>query len=209
MDNLNRKEKLLFEYIREYYRLNGTYPTYNMMMESMEYKSKRSISILIDRLIEKEYINKNSQSQLRLTKSLNDTDNQDTVNVPLLGEIACGQPIFAEQFIEATYAISTAFINTGEKYFLLRAQGDSMNDPKGNYSPINSGDLLLVRVQPNAENGQRVVALVNNEATVKEFCRMSDHIVLKPQSDNPRNAPIILTEEFQIQGVVERVFPDL
>ena len=82
--------------------------------------------------------------------------------------------------------------------------GDSMNK-KG----IQNGNLVLVRQQPDADNGQAVVALINDKATVKELHKAKNAIILKPRSTNPENKPIILTDDFQIQGVVVASLPSI
>ncbi|MCF6167088.1 transcriptional repressor LexA [Lutibacter sp.] len=124
----------------------------------------------------------------------------DTVEIPLIGSVSCGLPIFAEENIEAQIPVSTKLIRKSANYFLLRAFGDSMNK-KG----INSGDLLLIKQQQVAESGDLVLALVDDDATVKEFINNGDTIVLKPHSSNPKHQPIILTSDFRIQGVVENI----
>lgn len=124
----------------------------------------------------------------------------DIKMVPLVGTVACGLPIFAEENVEAEIPISTRLLKQGERYFILRAYGDSM-DKAG----INDGDLVLIKQQSTAENGEKVVALINDEAIIKEFSHQCDMIVLKPNSNNKSHYPIILTEDFKIQGVVERV----
>ena len=130
----------------------------------------------------------------------NDVVEEHTVNVPLLGMIACGIPIFAEENIEALIPVSVKLAKPGNKYFLLQASGNSM-DKKG----INDGDLVLIKQQSTAENGQDVVALIDNEATIKEFTSYGDKIILKPKSTNSSHQPIILTSDFQIQGIVVTV----
>ena len=126
-----------------------------------------------------------------------------TVNIPLVGTAACGVPIFAEENIEGLIPVSTSLAKPGYKYFLLHAKGDSMNR-----AGINDGDIVLVRQQPNANDGDKVVALVDDEATIKEFHRTNDVVILKPKSSNPDNEPIILTKDFQIQGVVITTISD-
>ena len=115
---------------------------------------------------------------------------------------ACGSPMLAEENIQAEISISTAIAKKGHEYFLLRADGDSMNQ-----AGINPGDLLLIRQQPTAENGQRVVALIDDEATVKEFDRKGDVVILRPRSSNKEHKPIVLTDNCIIQGVVQAVLP--
>ncbi|MFV1449651.1 S24 family peptidase [Maribacter sp. HS] len=120
--------------------------------------------------------------------------------MPLVGSVSCGLPIFAEENIEAQISISTKLIRKSANYFFLRAFGDSMNK-KG----INSGDLLLIKQQQVAENKDLVLALVDDDATVKEFINNGDTIVLKPHSTNPKHQPMILANDFRIQGIVEKI----
>ena len=126
----------------------------------------------------------------------------ETINIPLLGSISCGTPIFAVENIEAEIPVSVELTKTSNKYFLLRAKGDSMNE-KG----INDGDLVLVKQQQTAENRDNIVALIDDEATIKEFHHKGDIIVLKPRSSNKKHQPIILTRDFKIQGVVVATIP--
>jgi repressor LexA len=87
---------------------------------------------------------------------------------------------------------------------MLKAKGDSMNK-KG----INPGDLILVRQQHTAKNGDLVVALINDEATVKEYRILDEAIALVPRSTNPKHKPIVLQDDFMIQGVVQKVLAGL
>lgn len=73
---------------------------------------------------------------------------------------------------------------------------------------INNGDFVLVRQQSSAENGDTVVAIINDEATIKEFHSTKNAVILKPKSSNPQHVPIILTSDFQIQGVVVKTIPN-
>tara|TARA_B100001115_G_C15819980_1_gene407581 strand:- start:500 stop:1111 length:612 start_codon:yes stop_codon:yes gene_type:complete len=129
-----------------------------------------------------------------------DNTTAQTVKVPLLGEVACGTPIFAEENIEAFIPVSDKLIKSSYRYFILRASGDSMDD-----AGINDGDLVLIRQQQIAKNGDKVVALIDDEATIKEFQNNGNMIVLKPRSKNSKHQPIVLTTDFRIQGVVETV----
>ncbi len=124
----------------------------------------------------------------------------ETILIPLLGNVACGLPIFADENVEAQVSVSIKLIKKGHRYFLLRAKGDSMND-----AGIDDGDLVLIRQQQHAENGNRVVALINDEATIKEYHHNGSLVVLKPKSHNKKYQPIILSDDFRIQGIVESV----
>lgn len=206
---LTKKEASLLDIVGSEFQQTGEYPSFKNLMDKMGYKSKRSISILVDRLIEKGLLGKGKNGGIKLVKSFNDPYHEETEDVPLLGEIACGVPIFAEQNVEAVFSISTKFLTPGSKYFLLRADGHSMNSPIDGREPIHNKDLILVKLQNWANDGDWVVALVNNEATIKEFHKKSDHILLLPRSNKPEYKPMILNEEFKIQGIVKKVFNDL
>jgi len=125
---------------------------------------------------------------------------RDMVNVPVLGTTSCGLPILAVENKEAEIPISSKLLKKESKYFILRVSGTSMNE-----AGIQDGDLALVKQQSTAENKDIVVALIDDEATIKEYHRQGDMIVLKPKSNDKSHQPIILTEDFKIQGVVERV----
>jgi repressor LexA len=127
-----------------------------------------------------------------------------TVPIPLVGTAACGAPMLAQENIEAMIPVSTALARPGHRYFLLRAKGESMNQ-----AAINDGDLVLVRQQSTADSGMVVVALIDDEATIKEYHRSSNAVVLKPKSSDKTIQPIILTQDFQIQGVVIASFSGL
>lgn len=123
-----------------------------------------------------------------------------TVKVPLIGHVACGSPMLANEEKEADISVSADLINPAFKYYFLRAKGDSM-DLKG----INDGDLVLIRQQPTARDGDSVVALIDDSVTIKEYHVTANSIVLKPCSTNPKHQPIVLNKEFMIQGVVVTV----
>ncbi|HUV30703.1 MAG TPA: transcriptional repressor LexA [Acidobacteriota bacterium] len=154
-----------------------------------------------EKLESKGFISRPGRGQIRLRKEKPGTDSHaKTVDVPLVGSAPCGTPVFADENIEGVFPVSTKLARAPYRYFLLRAIGDSMNQ-KG----IQDGNLVLVRQQPSAENGDRVVALIDEEATIKEFHRTSNAIILKPKSTNKQHQPIILTNDFQILGVVQTV----
>jgi repressor LexA len=181
----------------------GRIPSMRELMSSLGYQSPRSASLLVDKLIKKGALRRKRDGRLQFVRSLgDDTTRAQTVDVPLVGAAACGTPIMAEENIQAMMPVSTKLARPPHRYFLLRAQGDSM-DQKG----IHDGDLVLVRQQTAAKDGDMVVALVDDEATIKEFRIGGDTYVLKPRSSNKIHQPIILTKDFQIQGVVVRTIP--
>lgn len=132
----------------------------------------------------------------RLTAVPADAEPASTAYVPVVGRIAAGGPILAEQDVEAVYPLPRDLVGEGE-LFMLKVVGDSMID-----AAICDGDWVVVRRQPTAENGDIVAALLDNEATVKTFKRKSGHVWLLPH--NPAYEPIA-GDEATIMGKVVSV----
>jgi len=196
---MNRiKEILEAKGIKQTWLADKMEKSYNMVNSYVQNRRQPSLEILyeIANLLQVEARELLDSNQLVAKES----NISDTVEIPLVGSVSCGLPIFAEENIEAKIPVSTKLIRKSANYFLLRAFGDSMNK-KG----INSGDLLLIKQQQVAEDGDVVLALIDDDATVKEFIRNSNTIVLKPHSTSPKHQPIILTTDFRIQGVVKEV----
>jgi len=202
---LNQKEAEAIRQIRNWIMHKGGMPSVRELMAALGYKSPHSASLIIKSLIQKGFLKKRPDGDLQLIKNPEEsTSHALTINVPLVGTIACGGPILAQECIEGYIPVSVNLARPGKKYFLLKAKGDSMNR-----AGINNGDLVLVRQQQSAENGDLVVALIDNEATIKEFYRSKQVVILKPKSKNKKHKPIILTENFQVQGVVVTTIPNL
>lgn len=183
----------------------GRIPSMRELMSSLGYRSPRSASLIVDKLVKKGALRRKEDGNLQFVKSLgDDTTRAQTVDVPLVGIVACGAPILAEENIQARIPVSTKLARPPHRYFLLKAQGDSM-DQKG----INDGDLVLVRQQTVAKNGDTVVALIDDEATIKEFRIGKETYVLRPRSTNKKHQPIVLTKDFQVQGVVVTAIPKI
>lgn len=124
------------------------------------------------------------------------------VRVPLLGEVACGLPIFAEENIEDYFVLPENLIGRGE-YYCLRAKGDSMIE-----AGILDGDMILVRQQPTAEPGQIVVALIGEEATLKRFYPEPENHRIRLHPEN-REMEDIYVDDCEIQGIAVRLTREL
>ncbi len=127
------------------------------------------------------------------------------INVPLYESVGCGELMLAQTTSEETIPVKSSLVAKGSKHFILRTSGDSMNQVG-----INDGDLVLCRKNYHPEEGNIVVALIGNDATIKKFHREKDAIVLLPCSDNPKHKPLRFTdnEEMSVQGVVIKVLQD-
>lgn len=127
---------------------------------------------------------------------------QEMIRVPLVGCAPCGNPMFGEENIEEYILVEKSKIKPGFKYFILKAEGDSMN-----LAGINDGDLVLCRQQIKADTGNRVVALLGGESvTIKEYGPRKDGIrLLIPKSTNKKHVPITPDEGAIVQGIVQEV----
>jgi len=175
-------------------------------MTDLGYKSPHSVALLLGKLIDFGVLARDkSTGKLQL---LEDPEHEKrhakTVDIPLVGNVPCGTPLLAEENIETTVPVSTTLARPPHHYFLLRAMGDSMNK-KG----IQDGNLVLVKQQQTADNGDAVVALIDDEATVKEYHESAQAVVLKPCSSNPEHKPIVLNRDFEIQGIVVAAIPQI
>lgn len=200
--NLSNKETAILEAIRSYLLLHGKMPSTRHLMRELKYKSPRSVTVLLQNLTEKGALTKQEDGSLVLEDfDIHEkSDRALTVKIPLLGPVSCGLPMLAEENIEANISISVDLIEKDKRYYFLRANGDSMNK-KG----IDDGDLVLIRQEHTGKTGDMVVALIDDEATIKELQLNDGHIVLRPCSDNRIHQPIILTRDFRVQGVVVSV----
>lgn len=201
--SVTNKELKALKVIRNHLIHKGKMPSVRDLMKGLAYKSPRSASVIFFNLEEKGILKRKNDGSYQLNEFEIAEDlgtREQTINIPLLGSISCGLPIFAEENIEAEVPVSVKLVKNNQKYFLLRAIGDSMNQAE-----INDGDLVLIRQQQYAENEDRVVALIDDEATIKIYKKSGNHIVLLPKSSNKDHQPIILTSDFRIQGIVEAV----
>src|SRR5581483_7196726 len=128
---------------------------------------------------------------------------REKVRIPFYANLAsCGGPNMSDAHIDDYYDIDTRLAVPGNQYFLVRADGESMN-----LAGVHSGDIVLVRVQNYADIGQKVVACLDDGTTIKEFQRQGEYVVLMPRSTETEYKPIILKDNVQIQGVVVATIP--
>ena len=188
-----------YRYIRNEIIHSGVAPSLREICRAVGFASPRSAQLLLARL-EKQSLLTYSEGRIRLSPLHATHSSEQTISIPLLGSVACGLPSLAEQTSDTTIKVSTRLARPGNRYFILRANGTSMNR-----SGISDGALLLVKQQPSASEGEMVVALIDDEATVKHFHRDSEMVVLKPNSTDRIHKPIVLTDDFAVQGVVVAV----
>ena len=178
------------EYIRERQRKDGVSPSYRRIMHALGMSSLNLVQRYVLALENQGRIRRTRLGSIALPKRLDAGKNKIT---PLVGDIACGQPSFAEENIEASYALPEAIFGKGE-LFMLHTHDDSMID-----AGIREGDLIVVRKQNTADDGQIVVALMDGEATLKRLFHKDGKIVLHPEN---RQMQDIVVDNCEIQGVL-------
>jgi repressor LexA len=203
LDEKGVKQTWLAEKLDKSYNMINSY-VQNRRQPSLDdlYRIARILGVDVRDLLDKEAFNRKEATNDIVDTSEDLVIPTQTVNIPLLGTISCGTPMFANENIETEIQVSVDLIKGSSKYFLLRAKGNSMNEVG-----INDGDVVLVKQQNTAENGDFVVALIDDEATIKEFRKNSDAVLLKPRSTEQKHQPIILTRDFKIQGIVVATIP--
>lgn len=201
MDRTKKNDLKGYAFIRNQIMHTGVTPSLREVGKVVGYDSPRSVQLMLERL-KKEGLISYVGGVVKLSPRKTPTMSERTIDVPLVGSVACGLPSLAEQDVEALIPVSTRIARPGHTYFLLRAVGSSMNK-----SGINDGDLVLVRQQSSADDGEKVVALINDDATIKHLYHDGGLIVLKPNSTDTSYKPIVLSDEFIIQGVVAATLP--
>jgi len=182
----------------------GVAPTIEELRRKLGVGSKRTVLRYLKWLEDEGDIERWSGARgLRALRS--ESSNVQTRAVPVVGQAPAGPLILAEQNIDGWVRMPKKTVRAGSEYFLLRVRGNSMNRAKVVRESIEDGDLVLVRKQATANDGDIVVALIDGEATIKRFVRGSGYYVLKPQSTYSKHRPIIVDHDFHIQGIVARV----
>ena len=185
---------------------NSVPPTIEELRRVLGVGSTRTVLRYLDALQEDGYIDRWSGARgFRMRKGT--AAGLETRLVPIVGEAPAGQLMPAEENMLGQVQMPKEFLKPASaKFFLLRVRGDSMNRAKIEGQTIEDGDLVLVRQQERADPGKIVVAVVDGEATIKKLVKGSGYYVLRPESSDPKNRPIIVAQDFQIQGIVCRVF---
>ncbi len=203
-----QKRKQILDFLRKYFSSHSYPPTVREIADAVGLKSPASVHTHLNILEQQGIIKKNPFNSRAIEIIENDTVetvfnsniekiNQSTISLPIVGHIAAGTPILAEQNIEDFFPIPAAYAKRGTS-FMLKVHGESMID-----AGIFDGDLIMVNQQNTANNGDIVVALVGDSATVKTFYKKDGHIILKPE--NAAMEPFIADDTI-IQGKVFGVY---
>ena len=204
---LNTNEQKILDFIKKQIKENGYPPSVREICAAVGLKSTSSVHLYLNRLAEKGCISKTGlktralkvvEEEITPDSKINDSN---VLSIPLVGNVAAGAPILAEQNIEEYFSIPSSFLSKSaltSNTYMLKVKGESMINVG-----IYNGDYIIISKQNTANNGEIVVALIDNEATVKTFYKEKDHIRLQPENDTM--APIIV-KDVQILGKVVGLF---
>lgn len=196
---ISDKQKEILEYIKSEILNRGYPPSVRDICEAVHLKSTSSVHSHLETLEKNGYIRRDP-TKPRAIEIMDDTFNlsrREVVNVPLLGHVAAGEPLLAIENVETYFPIPAEYM-PNEETFMLKVKGESMIN-----AGIFDGDNILVQRQSTASNGDMVVALVEDSATVKTFYKEDGHYRLQPENDSME--PIIV-EDCAVLGKVFGVF---
>lgn len=207
-DKITKRQQAVLDVIEQCIREKGYGPTVREVCQALGLSSPSTVHVHLKALEEKGLIKRDAlkSRSIALTYPLDHTDEatnvpqaayDDLVTIPLVGNVAAGTPILAEQNITDNITLPTEIVGDAPS-FMLSVRGESMIE-----AGINDGDFVVVKEQPVANNGDIVVAIIDDGATVKRFYKENDHIRLQPE--NSSMDPIITTD-CSIAGKVVAVF---
>jgi repressor LexA len=191
---LTEKQKVFLDYISRYMREWSRPPTFEEICSHFDFSSYNTVTTYLKVLERKGYIRlPRKKNQKRAIKLISPVETRQ-FEFPLLGRVAAGEPIEAVEDV-AVIEVPPSMVGSGD-YFVLKVKGHSMQE-----EGILDGDFVVIRKQPKAENGETVVALINNEATVKKYYKRRDHVELRPAHKGMKSIRI-KKGDLRIQGKV-------
>ena len=195
---ITKRQQQILDFITDYQKRKGYAPSLDEMRKKFKLASVSTVHFHISKLRDADYLDKEENKP----RAINVIRRDEIVKIPVVGTIAAGQPIEAIEIPDATIAISKKEISPREKHYALRVQGDSMVN-----EGIFDGDIVIIRKQETADDGQTVVAVIDdNKATLKKIYREKSHIKLQPA--NQAMLPIY-RKEVEVRGVVVKIIRNL
>ena len=192
------KQLEIYEFLKIYTENKGYPPSVREICEAVNLRSTSIVHWYLKRLEKKGFIKRDPTKPRALEIIEMSNNRKEMLNIPIIGKVTAGAPILATENIEDTFPIPIEYIKHNDELFMLKVTGDSMIN-----AGINDGDYAIIEKAPTAENGDIVVALIENEATIKTFYKEKDHIRLQPENDTL--SPIIV-EDCSILGKLVGLF---
>ena len=178
MREVSEKQNEIYEFLKTYTDNKGYPPSVREICEAVGLKSTSSVHGHLKRLESKGLIRRDP-TKPRALEIIDNSLKKEMVNIPIIGKVTAGLPILANENVEDTFPIPLDYIRHNNELFMLNISGDSMIN-----AGIFDGDLAIIEECKTANNGEIVVALIENEATIKRFYKEKNHIRLQPENDN-------------------------
>lgn len=207
MEDLSPRQRDVVDYICSTVAQRGIPPTYREIGDALGIASTNGVADHVKALIRKGYLRKVGGAVggvargIQLTPKARSVRRSAVVPIPVIGSVAAGQPILAEENYERTLHLDRTMVPPNAAVYALRVRGESMIE-----EGIHDGDIVIVRQQDDARNGDIVVALVDGDATVKFFYREGDKIRLQPANSKMDPIWIDASNTSAMQGVVVGVY---
>jgi repressor LexA len=198
MSKLSERQRDILSYIKKQLLLKGYPPSVREIGKAVGLRSSSTVHSHLNTLEKQGYLKRDPSKPRAIELMGKNLVHREIINVPIVGKVTAGTPILAVENIEDYFPIPRDFAHSSDDLFMLQVRGESMIG-----AGIFDGDHLLVQRQNSADNGEIVVAMIEDEVTVKRFYRYHDHIKLQPE--NPVMEPIIVTD-VSILGKVVGVF---
>ncbi len=204
---MTERQKDILTFINNFINTNSFPPSYREIGNHFNIKSTFGVKRHLDALIKKGYINIDSKSNRSISLTdkamsiFNQIKENNTIEIPILGRVAAGYPVFAEENIEGSLFIDSSLIKGNKRLFGLKVRGDSMID-----DGIFEGDTVIVKSQKNANNNDIIIAMVDNDTTVKRYINKNSTIELIPANKNYEPIKVSNKNNFTILGKVIGVY---
>jgi len=181
------KQSEIYKFLKTYTENKGYPPSVREICEAVDLKSTSTVHGHLKRLEKKGFIKRDPTKPRALEIVELNAAKREMLNIPIVGKVTAGTPILATQNIEDSFPIPIEYIKHDRELFMLKVSGESMID-----AGINDGDLAIIEQCTTALNGEIIVALIENEATIKRFFKENGHVRLQPE--NSTMEPIIVDD---------------
>ena len=185
--DLIKRQEMILKFIKEQQLIKGYPPSVREICDAVNLRSTSTVHGHLKRLEKKGLIRRDPTKPRALEIMETSNMKKEMLNIPLVGRVTAGTPILATENIEDTFPIPIDYIKHNEELFMLKVTGNSMIN-----AGIHDGDYAIIEKAPTAKNGDIVVALIENDATIKRFFKEKDHIRLQPEND--ALSPIIVED---------------
>ncbi|MCB2291090.1 transcriptional repressor LexA [Clostridium sp. CS001] len=192
------KQSEIYNFIKAQIQLKGYPPAVREICQAVGLKSTSTVHGHLERLEKKGYIRRDPTKPRAIELIKDSVTRKELIDIPIIGKITAGQPILAVENVEDTFTLPLNFTKTKNELFMLRVSGSSMIE-----AGILDGDLAIIEKVNTCKNGEIVVALIENEATIKRFFKENGHIRLQPE--NSTMSPIIV-DDCSILGILVGIY---